>query len=551
METNGLGAAAMDQLAAPFREYVHDILAGGVTQMSLYLFKWLYTLLREGKKPEQACVFISDPGAGKSTFVELLIRVIGEQWVFESSKPGELTDKHNFHLGFKVLVVNSTNKVGSNAMQEKITAKKLNINPKFMLLFTIRDPSGLFFNSNHHGTVLVEKGDHRYKFSPCPTNLPTAPARRRPRNTLHAFVRCPTRLAVLLTPIGRSLSRGTASASPVSNAQQERLNKEARNLIVPFGKYKDKSLSEKLHDATYVEWVRGQGIMPAFNKFFISGLGLAAHGGDAHFSPRIFTAYESEIHKGAKQSICKWLRETNTDGWVRWGPIDTYNGMEKRPHKGIFCEYPISRFGIGLERTWRQCAEMHIEAANDLSQLLQYSLPRCAVLDVVVVAEERPVVGIEIVYTNPVSKEKAQRLGSLCAERNPGFCQYEVDARWVLRHKTLPDSLCLRLLDLSVKIEWLQFTRDLAFLPQMGAPEKADYLHNSFRHDNLSFPDFFSREDAALDTTLSGFGKSSLLPLKNEACSGLCSWHMRIFKLEFRLKLYLRIRTQEYFGNWQ
>eukprot|EP00808_Paulinella_micropora_P031938 g78810.t1 len=97
--------------------------------------------------------------------------VIGEQWVFVSSKPDELTGKHNLHLGFKVLVVSeeavhSTNKVVSNAMKEKITSKRLNINPKFMPLFSVRDPSGLFFNSNHDDTVLVERGDRRYIFFP-------------------------------------------------------------------------------------------------------------------------------------------------------------------------------------------------------------------------------------------------------------------------------------------------------------------------------------------------------------------------------------------------
>eukprot|EP00808_Paulinella_micropora_P028258 g22304.t1 len=171
MQTHGLDAAEMDRLASPFRDYVHDIIAGGVTQMYLYLLKWLYSLLLQGQKPEQACVFISEPGAGKSTLVELLARVIGEQWVFVSSKPDELTGKHNLHLGFKVLVVSeeavhSTNKVGSNAMKEKITSKRLNINPKFMPLFSVRDPSGLFFNSNHDDTVLVERGDRRYIFFP-------------------------------------------------------------------------------------------------------------------------------------------------------------------------------------------------------------------------------------------------------------------------------------------------------------------------------------------------------------------------------------------------
>eukprot|EP00808_Paulinella_micropora_P010830 g63875.t1 len=159
MQTHWLDAAEMDRLASPFRDYVHDIIAGGMTQMYLYLLKWPYSLLRQGQKPEQACVFISEPGAGKCTLV------------FVSSKPDELTGKHNLHLGFKVLVVSeeavhSTNKVGSNAMKEKITSKRLNINPKFMPWFSVRDPSGLLFNSNHDDTVLVERGDRRYIFFP-------------------------------------------------------------------------------------------------------------------------------------------------------------------------------------------------------------------------------------------------------------------------------------------------------------------------------------------------------------------------------------------------
>eukprot|EP00808_Paulinella_micropora_P000468 g35979.t1 len=150
-QTHGLDAAEMDRLASPFRDYVHDIIAGGVTQMYLYLLKWLSRQVYSGRA---ACTCHR-----------------GEQWVFVSSKPDELTGKHNLHLGFKVLVVSeealhSTNKVGSNAMKEKITSKRLNINPKFMPLFSVRDPSGLFFNSNHDDTVLVERGDRRYIFFP-------------------------------------------------------------------------------------------------------------------------------------------------------------------------------------------------------------------------------------------------------------------------------------------------------------------------------------------------------------------------------------------------
>eukprot|EP00808_Paulinella_micropora_P003730 g13165.t1 len=185
-----------------------------------------------------------------------------------------------------------------------------------------------------------------------------------------------------------------AKAVRVSSAEKERLSEEACSLFVPFGKYKNKCLQEMLDDAAYVQWVRGQGLMQDFNRVFDSGLG--AHRGSVHGSSGAYRAYESEIHRAAKQRICDWLREANTDGWVRWGPITVFN-------------------------------------------------------DVVVVAEDRPAAGIEVVYTNPVTKEKAKRLGSLRAVYNPGFCLYEVDARWVLSQPTRPDSPCLRLLDLGVQ----------------------------------------------------------------------------------------------------
>lgn len=121
------------------------------------------------KKIEGILVLRGYEGTGKDTLKELLIRMIGKDYVYECDGMSDIITKGNWndHLVDKLVVV--MNEVKSEdgiknieGLKHKTTTKDLNVKERFMKNITIKDLNNMIINSNNNCPIIISPTDRRY-----------------------------------------------------------------------------------------------------------------------------------------------------------------------------------------------------------------------------------------------------------------------------------------------------------------------------------------------------------------------------------------------------
>jgi hypothetical protein len=152
-----------------------------------------------------------------------------------------------------------------------------------------------------------------------------------------------------------------------------------------------------------------------------------------------FIENESYEHKRAKELLRDWLINIKySNDHIQPAPLTWDNAKSKR----VFLEYPIVTNKINsVKSVWNQIGFGYrghdfVPSFNDLKKCNLYPI---AIVDVVIEQEGHPIYFIEVVHTNPVSKEKKQKL------LRAGVSNlYEISASWILSQKERPTELVLK-----------------------------------------------------------------------------------------------------------
>jgi Family of unknown function (DUF5906) len=140
-----------------------------------YLVKWLAHLVqRPGELNGIAVVLISSKeGAGKNMFIDLLARMIGEQYYFETAnvKRDLFSQFSNGRFNKLLINIDETNRKKvfefQDEMKNMITSKCLHYEKKNVDQITVRNFNRFIITSNHEIPIVAGDNDRRYVIFRC------------------------------------------------------------------------------------------------------------------------------------------------------------------------------------------------------------------------------------------------------------------------------------------------------------------------------------------------------------------------------------------------
>jgi Family of unknown function (DUF5906) len=155
--------------AAPFFEHAREVLCGGDLELYDYLMAWLGHLVQfPAQKPGTALLFVSEPGAGKNIFFDIVRDVIGARHVMLVNRAERVMSKFNAHLATKLLVVmdearfDRNGEDGAGVMKSLITQSDTVLEKKFSDAVSVKSYERYVLLSNERFPVRVDRGDRRY-----------------------------------------------------------------------------------------------------------------------------------------------------------------------------------------------------------------------------------------------------------------------------------------------------------------------------------------------------------------------------------------------------
>lgn len=137
-----------------------------------YFLDLLYMMLKYPEKPLRVAVFLFSrkQGTGKNTFLDFMRDfVVGKQMTYECAGLDCVVSKHNSMMKNKKLVVVDEIASSSDAwcsnferMKTLITSESIEINPKGVNQFLVKNLATYFFLSNNPDAIRLEASDRRY-----------------------------------------------------------------------------------------------------------------------------------------------------------------------------------------------------------------------------------------------------------------------------------------------------------------------------------------------------------------------------------------------------
>jgi hypothetical protein len=136
-----------------FLDYMRDIICSGNERNYIYLVALIAQMFREPhKKPGVAVALRGDEGVGKSFFIEKLGFLMGPYYL-KTSNPAYVFGDHNGQLKNKLLMhleeaVYAGSKKEDSLMKDFVTSPTLEINEKFMPIYSVKNHLHFFLSGN-------------------------------------------------------------------------------------------------------------------------------------------------------------------------------------------------------------------------------------------------------------------------------------------------------------------------------------------------------------------------------------------------------------------
>lgn len=155
-------------LGAPFMAHAMNVLCNGDRVLFDYVTKWLGHLVQyPATKPGTALLLVSEPGAGKNIFFDIVRDVIGGSHYMLVNKADRVLSRFNSHLATKLLVVLDEASFdrtpeGAGVMKSLITQTDTVLEKKFADAVTVKSFERYVLLTNERFPVKVDRGDRRY-----------------------------------------------------------------------------------------------------------------------------------------------------------------------------------------------------------------------------------------------------------------------------------------------------------------------------------------------------------------------------------------------------
>lgn len=164
------------------RYLIHNILCSGVAAASDYLLNYLAHMVQQPQHLPGAAIILQseEEGTGKTTFIDLLRRMIGARYCITTPDAEALVGKHNDAAMNKVLLhfeeaVAPNDRVLESKVKALITNEILTYNPKHIAAMSARNYARVFLTSNAKQVAHLPRHDRRWfvlRVSPKHTNDP-------------------------------------------------------------------------------------------------------------------------------------------------------------------------------------------------------------------------------------------------------------------------------------------------------------------------------------------------------------------------------------------
>ncbi len=154
------------------KQFIYDVICSQNEYLNRYVISWLSGLVRNLKgKNEIALVLQSVQGTGKSFLFRFIKEfVIGTSNVSECSGVEAVTTRFNTFLqGKRLIIVNEMSGTrdnflsGFDKMKALITDQIVEIEPKGVNIFPIKNILNFVLMTNHKNAIVMEPGDRRYQ----------------------------------------------------------------------------------------------------------------------------------------------------------------------------------------------------------------------------------------------------------------------------------------------------------------------------------------------------------------------------------------------------
>jgi Family of unknown function (DUF5906) len=148
--------------------YYKEVIACGIDELYNLMLDFLAHLVqRPWEKPEFAIVLIGLKGVGKTKFVQIVQRLIGEQYYFQTSNPEEIYGRFRKHLINKLVAMLEEMTWGGDKrkegmLQDLITGKTHNIEIKHGPTITVDNLLRVIIDSNSPWVVPTSHDERRF-----------------------------------------------------------------------------------------------------------------------------------------------------------------------------------------------------------------------------------------------------------------------------------------------------------------------------------------------------------------------------------------------------
>lgn len=152
-----------------FSDYVLNVLADGNVQIAEYIINYSAKIIQL-QKNKHTLILQGEQGTGKSTYTDILVKILGTSITTKIQHKDHLTGKFNAHLANKVLAYmeealfynkkDSDNR-DSDALKTLSTDSKIKIEIKGGATFDVDNRLSIVLTTNHDFPMDISKGDRR------------------------------------------------------------------------------------------------------------------------------------------------------------------------------------------------------------------------------------------------------------------------------------------------------------------------------------------------------------------------------------------------------
>lgn len=150
------------------KHHIEEVLCAGNRDHAKWFLAWMARIVQDpgGKRPGTTPVLLSEQGAGKGIFVNYFGKIFGTHYV-QITQRGQITGKFNNHLKDALLVfcdegIWGGDKESESVLKGMITDPTLNIEPKGVNMFSVKNHINMIVASNEDWAAPVDIHDRRF-----------------------------------------------------------------------------------------------------------------------------------------------------------------------------------------------------------------------------------------------------------------------------------------------------------------------------------------------------------------------------------------------------